>query len=72
MSIELGKKYITTGVGPCDNSIGEEVYLLKGYDYGLASDDSRRFGIKHVSMTRDSKGGYPSFTIPENMLKLAE
>lgn len=43
---------------------GTTVYLCRGYDYGLASDDTRATGIEHVSVTMNSNGDYPSFTIP--------
>ncbi len=44
---------------------GSTVYSIRGYDYGLASDDTRMTGIKHVSVTLNPDGEYPSFTIPE-------
>lgn len=44
---------------------GTVVYPLKGYDYGLASDDTDATGIPHRSVTLDRAGGYPSFTAPE-------
>lgn len=45
---------------------GSTVYRFSGYDYGLASDDTRMTGVEHVSVTLDSAGGAPSFTIPRN------
>lgn len=42
---------------------GTIVYSLRGHDYGLASDDTRMTGIEHVSVTLNSDGDYPSFTI---------
>ena len=41
---------------------GTEVYLFTGYDYGLATDDSRAFNVPHVSVTLT--GEYPCFTVP--------
>lgn len=40
------------------------VYNQKGYDYGLSSDDSTMTGIEHISVTLNSDGDYPGFTIP--------
>jgi hypothetical protein len=48
---------------------GVIVFGLKGFDYGLASDDTRHFGIKHVSVTLSPDGDYPCFTIPEKDLE---
>lgn len=47
----------------------EIVYDLMQYDYGLASDDTRHFGHKHTSVTRNSNGDYPSITVPESALE---
>lgn len=54
-------KTISDGLG---GKAGTVCYKLSGYDYGLASDDTRMTGIEHVSMTLDPNGGYPSFTVP--------
>lgn len=43
---------------------GTKVYRCTRYDYGLASDDTRMTGILHISVTLNSDGDYPSFTIP--------
>jgi hypothetical protein len=48
---------------------GTIVYDLRGYDYGLASDDSRATGIEHVSVTLNADGDYPSFTIRKSFLE---
>jgi hypothetical protein len=48
---------------------GDIVYSIKGYDYGLANDDTRAFGYKHISVTLDKDGDYPSFTIPQHHLR---
>ena len=48
---------------------GDIVYDIRGYDYGLASDDTRIFGEDHKSVTWESDGSYPSFTIPKRLLK---
>lgn len=52
---------------------GTTVYSIKGWDYGLASDDTRMTGVEHVSVTLKPDGDYPSFTIPRSHLeKIAE
>lgn len=43
---------------------GTTVYAIRGYDYGLAKDDTRFRGIEHISVTLDSEGDYPFFTVP--------
>lgn len=43
---------------------GTTVYEQAGYDYGLAYDDTRVTGVKHISVTLNSDGSYPGFTIP--------
>ena len=47
---------------------GDYVYDQKGYDYGLASDDTRMTGVEHVTVTLNENGDYPGFTIPRNHL----
>lgn len=42
---------------------GDTVFRAKGYDYGLASDDTRWTGKEHISVTLYSNGDGPSFTI---------
>jgi hypothetical protein len=44
---------------------GTIVYRCKGYDYGIANDDTRLTGKPHSSMTLEPSGDYPSFTIPD-------
>lgn len=53
-------------------SAGSNVYELVCYDYGLANDDTRTTGIPHMSVTLKPDGGYPSFTIPEYLLKMVD
>jgi len=61
---------ITDGDTNCDgHPAGTIVYDPKGYDYGLAGDDTRITGIEHVSVTLDPEGGYPTFTIRKSSLK---
>lgn len=48
---------------------GDIVYDIRGYDYGLASDDTRYSGIQHISVTFKEDGDYPSFTIPVRQLE---
>jgi len=43
---------------------GATVYDCKGWDYGVANDDTRMTGVAHQSVTLDPEGGYPSFTVP--------
>ena len=43
---------------------GDFVYDQAGYDYGLASDDTRMTGVQHTTVTLKEDGGYPGFTIP--------
>ncbi len=48
---------------------GTVVYDIRGWDYGLASDDTRMTGVQHVSVTLDEDGGYPSFTVREDHIQ---
>jgi hypothetical protein len=48
---------------------GAIVYDQRGYDYGLASDDTRYTGIQHVSVTLNEDGDYPGFTVAERDLE---
>jgi hypothetical protein len=48
---------------------GDTVYHLGMHDYGLAGDDTRTTGVEHVSVTLNSDGSYPSFTIPRYLLR---
>lgn len=50
--------------GVVAHKAGTIVYESRGYDYGLASDDSRYTGIEHKSVTLDPTGDYPFFTVP--------
>lgn len=51
---------------------GTIVYRQSGYDYGLASDDTRMTGIPHISVTLNSDGDYPGFTVPERDIEKVE
>lgn len=51
---------------------GTIVYDAGCYDYSLAADDTRLTGVEHVSVTLNSSGGYPFFTIPKRQLDKAE
>lgn len=44
---------------------GTIVFDFMKCDYGLASDDTRAFGVAHRSVTLNPEGGYPSFTVAE-------
>ena len=50
---------------------GTICYDCAGYDYGCSSDDTRSTGIEHISVTLDSKGDYPFFTVPIDDLEPA-
>jgi len=65
------KSYVVTRADAANASVkvGDIVYDLKSWDYGLAGDDSRITGVPHVSVTLDPTGDYPSFTIPEHCLR---
>ncbi len=43
---------------------GTIVYDCAQHDYGLASDDTRGFGIEHISVSLTEDGDYPFFTVP--------
>lgn len=47
----------------------EFCYSFLGCDYGLASDDSRVSGIPHISVTLNSDGSPPAFTVPSDDLE---
>ena len=49
---------------------GATVYECRGYDYGLADDDTRLTGKRHISVTLNSDGEFPSFTIPVENLEI--
>jgi hypothetical protein len=55
-----------------DAKAGDTVYKARSYDYGLASDDTRMTGVRHVSVTLQPNGGYPTFTCPEHLLEPIE
>lgn len=48
---------------------GATVYPAAYHDYGLASDDTQYTGIRHVSVTLNEDGNYPTFTVPITKLK---
>lgn len=52
--------------------VGDVVYLCREPDYGCARDDEKLDGIVRLSVTRDSTGDYPFFTIPCADLEHAE
>lgn len=49
---------------------GITVYDSKGYDYGLARDDTRNFAEEHISVTENEDGSYPFFTVPVRELEI--
>jgi hypothetical protein len=57
--------------GACE--VGDIVYEQVGYDYGLSSDDELITGLPHITVTKNSDGSYPGFTIPRlDLLSLDE
>jgi hypothetical protein len=52
-----------------EHKAGTIVFDCYEYDYGLSNDDSRITGIRHISVTLDSDGRYPFFTVPEYQLE---
>jgi len=44
---------------------GSIVYEWTTGDYGLSADDTAVAGVPHISVTLNSNGDYPFFTIPE-------
>jgi hypothetical protein len=57
---------VTTDSG--DIKAGTIVYSPMGWDYGLASDDTRATGEPHVSISLQASGAYPTKTIPSAYL----
>ena len=51
---------------------GTIVYPCARCDYGLAEDDTRMTGIRHISVTLSPDGGYPFFTVPEDSIERVE
>lgn len=51
---------------------GDVVYSIAGYDWGIASEDSRSSGIDHTSVTYSPEGKHPFFTIPKDDIQLIE
>ena len=51
---------------------GTICFPFGGYDYGLASDDTRATGREHRSFTLKTFGGPPSFTHPVDDLEEIE
>lgn len=50
--------------------IGEIVYRLDKYDYGVAYDDSCKLGTECISVTRKEDGDYPSISLPKYCLEV--
>jgi len=50
---------------------GTVVYKCAKHDYGLASDDTRMTGVRHISVTLNPDGGYPFFTVPASDVETA-
>ncbi len=63
------KSYRITGPNAGGHPVGTICYNQAGHDYGLASDDTRMTGHRHVSMTLKPDGDYPTFTIREDHLE---
>ena len=63
------KRYRLKTKGTCGQEAGTICYPFRGYDYGLASDDTRYSGREHISVTLDPDGGIPSFTVAKDDLE---
>ena len=47
-----------------EHKTGTTVYDQSGHDYGLAHDDTMISGIEYITVTLNSDGSYPGFTVP--------
>lgn len=67
----MTKKYTMLADSKIDSSVkkGDTVFACAKHDYGSASDDTRITGIHHISVTKNSDGDYPFFTVPFRDLK---
>lgn len=50
---------------------GCTVYSCAHSDYGMADDDTCMSGVVHVSVTLNSDGSYPFFTVPTDHVERA-
>lgn len=57
-------KLIADSVSEPKAKIGDIVYTCAYNDYGLSADDTRATGVRHISVTFESNGEYPFFTMP--------
>lgn len=48
---------------------GNVVFLCASDDFGLARQDTRTSGKRHIAVTYDPGGGHPIFTIPRRDLE---
>lgn len=64
----MSRKY-TVVVGQKGTPAGTVVYRCIYNDYGCAADDTNITGVHHISVTLQSDGNYPFFTIPYRNLK---
>lgn len=51
---------------------GTVVYAAMVFDQCLAAQETASTGIRHVSVTLQPDGGYPTFTVPWNEIELVE
>jgi hypothetical protein len=51
-----------------EHKAGTTVYAVSLPDFGMAWDDSRAFGVEHISVTV-TEGKYPLFTVPVSYLE---
>jgi hypothetical protein len=66
------KAYRITDLEFCasdEAALNEVVFTCLKHDYGVAGDDTKLRGVKHVSVTFKPDGDYPFFTIPLQHLK---
>ena len=67
-------KFLRKDRANCPESLDdvEFCYGQIACDYGLANDDTRLCGIEYISVTLNSDGDYPGFTIPRSDLRNLE
>ena len=61
--MKIGIAYKTTTATKL-HPAGTTVFRLINHDYGIAADDTRYTGKKHVSVTVSPDGDFPSFSYP--------
>lgn len=67
--MKLKKYVLKSSENAVGHPAGTVAYETLGYDYGCANDDYRVTGREHISLTLDSKGDYPFFTVPVDQIE---